>query len=366
MLAVPLPPAPPPAPGALFFSFSFLQGGKFFLDTTKLAVHKHDSIDELIIKISFMAKRPGGYLFGVGVGGSGGGGGGGGGDEPAPPALPPRNKDKKKFNDGANNNNRRRGGLKQAKVVVVKGHQFVPRFFKKPTYCGHCRKFLYGLKEKGFRCKHCQYSCHAHCAEHLRMVCVGADAGVDDTGSQAAHMPHNFKPKNYLSPTFCDHCGGMLYGLFRQGLHCKNCTMNCHKKCARFIPDTCGTDHTERRGRLHVVLDMKEKEGSGMSKTYTVTLTAGKGKNLLAMDSNGYSDPYIKTFLIPNTKKGSEQKGSVHKRTLNPTINESFDIDIPSAEMRAGGGSETRLVLHICEYKDEPGEGIETMPLQQP
>uniref|UniRef100_T1HA93 protein kinase C n=1 Tax=Rhodnius prolixus TaxID=13249 RepID=T1HA93_RHOPR len=51
--------------------------------------------------------------------------------------------------------------------------------------------------------------------------------------------PHTLTVHSFKSPTFCDLCGEMLFGLVRQGLKCEGCSMNFHKRCVVKIPNNC-------------------------------------------------------------------------------------------------------------------------------
>ncbi|XP_015182209.1 PREDICTED: serine/threonine-protein kinase D3 isoform X2 [Polistes dominula] len=52
-------------------------------------------------------------------------------------------------------------------------------------------------------------------------------------------IPHTFVLHTYTRPTVCGHCKKLLRGLFKQGLQCKDCQYNAHKKCIEKIPKDC-------------------------------------------------------------------------------------------------------------------------------
>ena len=52
---------------------------------------------------------------------------------------------------------------------------------------------------------------------------------------------------SYKTPTFCNFCGEMLFGMFKQGLKCENCGLNFHKRCVFKIPNDCSHSRKKRR-----------------------------------------------------------------------------------------------------------------------
>ncbi|NXL55884.1 DOC2B protein, partial [Chordeiles acutipennis] len=84
-----------------------------------------------------------------------------------------------------------------------------------------------------------------------------------------------------------------------------------------FLPQIDKTEDKslEERGRILISLKYSsQKQG----------LLVGiiRCAHLAAMDANGYSDPYVKTYLKPDEDKKSKHKTAVKKKTLNPEFNE--------------------------------------------
>ncbi|TDG98534.1 hypothetical protein EPR50_G00201290, partial [Perca flavescens] len=68
---------------------------------------------------------------------------------------------------------------------------------------------------------------------------VGRPIELDKILLSKVKVPHTFLIHSYTRPTVCQHCKKLLKGLFRQGLQCKDCKFNCHKRCAPKVPNNC-------------------------------------------------------------------------------------------------------------------------------
>ena len=71
---------------------------------------------------------------------------------------------------------------------------------------------------------------------------VGRPAWVALHLANRLKIPHTFVVHTYTKPTKCHSCNKLLVGVFKQGLQCKDCNYNVHKKCSDLVPRDCTGD----------------------------------------------------------------------------------------------------------------------------
>uniref|UniRef100_A0A8C0JAI6 protein kinase C n=1 Tax=Chelonoidis abingdonii TaxID=106734 RepID=A0A8C0JAI6_CHEAB len=197
---------------------------------------------------------------------------------------------------------------------TIQPHVLLVHSYKAPAFCDYCGEMLWGLVRQGLKCQGCGLNYHKRCAFKIPNNCHGVrrnqlasrslgtvwswgeDGDTHHTltwtlvplqishwkWGQQTHgpaligrplwkdwmdlnrvkVPHTFQVHSYTRPTVCQHCKRLLKGLFRQGLQCKDCKFNCHKRCVQFVPDECaveglapgtaGKDGATGAGRGHI------------------------------------------------------------------------------------------------------------------
>ena len=164
-----------------------------------------------------------------------------------------QHKEQREFKERAGLN-RRRGAMRR-RVHQINGHKFMATFHRQPTFCSHCREFIWGLGKQGYQCQVCTCVVHKRCHEFVVTKCPG----VKETASEPStvrfcmNVPHRFVVHNYKRPTFCDHCGSLLYGLFKQGSQCEACNMNVHRRCQKNVANNCGINQKQLSEALSAI-----------------------------------------------------------------------------------------------------------------
>ncbi|KAF4071011.1 hypothetical protein AMELA_G00279980 [Ameiurus melas] len=170
----------------------------------------------------------------------------------------------------------------------IRPHALYVHSYKAPAFCDDCGEMLWGLVRQGLKCEGCGLNYHKRCAFKIPNNCSGVrkrrlsnvslpgpslsvprPAAIEsvvmtpeeqrpllEAGKRIpswsgrpiwmekmvlgrVKVPHTFNVHTYTRPTICQYCKRLLKGLFRQGMQCKDCKFNCHKRCASKVPRDC-------------------------------------------------------------------------------------------------------------------------------
>ncbi|KAK6473836.1 protein kinase C delta type isoform X3 [Huso huso] len=254
-----------------------------------------------------------------------------------------------KDEDGAVTINRRRGAIKQAKIHYIKNHEFSATFFRQPTFCSVCREFTVGFNAQFTRVCSQQQRHYGETEGFIIHNLQESAANSRDTMFQKERfkidMPHRFKAHNYISPTFCDHCGSLLWGLVKQGIKCEDCAMNVHHKCQTKVANLCGINQKMLAEALSQVSQKSTRKSdpnladpSGMA-IYQDFL---KGNSIPGLDANADGSQYDKLWegtspRTPATISSSLRKLNIDNFVMHKVLGKGSFGKVLLAELKGRG-----------------------------
>lgn len=195
----------------------------------------------------------------------------------------------------------------------------------------------------------CTCVVHKRCHQNTVTKCPGMKDTPNDTstgegGRFNINVPHRFQVHSYKRPTFCDHCGSLLYGLIRQGLQCQACKMNVHKRCQKNVAKNCGIN-TKNMAQILNELGISGDKFSARKKASFVS-TSSKSKST---DSPGLQDGCATTSaeLDRSRSLSAERRESSGE---HPTLSDFVFLKV------LGKGSFGKVML--AERKGTNGEEV--------
>uniref|UniRef100_A0A665TF45 Protein kinase C n=1 Tax=Echeneis naucrates TaxID=173247 RepID=A0A665TF45_ECHNA len=256
---------------------------------------------------------------------------------------------------------RRRQGAVRRRVHQVNGHKFMATYLRQPTYCSHCRDFIWGvLGKQGYQCQVCTCVVHKRCHELIITKCAGMKKQEDtpeEVGSQrfSVNMPHKFSIHNYKVPTFCDHCGSLLWGLMRQGLQCKVCKMNVHRRCETNVAPNCGVD---ARGIAKVLSDLGVTPDKISNTSQQIIHSILKHESKKTMASKSFLSLHVQMLDRLEDTLSLDQQGPQHS-TSSSSSSSSSNASSSSSSSSAGreNGQSQRRSLKDFNFIKVLGKG---------
>ncbi|VVC29776.1 Protein kinase, ATP binding site,C2 domain,AGC-kinase, C-terminal,Protein kinase domain,Serine/threonine- [Cinara cedri] len=208
--------------------------------------------------------------------------------------------------------NRRRGAMRR-RVHQVNGHKFMATFLRQPTFCSHCRNFIWGFGKQGYQCQVCTCVVHKRCHMEVVTICPGfvkKELSQENQSQRfSVNIPHRFKPHTYKIFTFCDHCGSLLYGIYKQGLQCEVCTLNVHRRCVKNVANNCGINPREmadtlRSCGLNLSKNVDQASGNGSFSVSSITASGGLHRDLSQQSTSNNAV----VSVVKNDKHSSNDK----------------------------------------------------------
>uniref|UniRef100_A0A8D0DN56 Protein kinase C n=1 Tax=Salvator merianae TaxID=96440 RepID=A0A8D0DN56_SALMN len=123
---------------------------------------------------------------------------------------------------------RKRQRAMRRRVHQINGHKFMATYLRQPTYCSHCREFIWGVFGKqGYQCQVCTCVVHKRCHHLIVTACTCQN------NSGKEKMKHV-------------HSRSLFWNIIHNKAKCRKvCKMNVHIRCEANVAPNCGVNAAE-------------------------------------------------------------------------------------------------------------------------